>query len=788
MAENRAKQDDDELAIDLHNNTMTGEWEKVVDMYEEHQTKAISARINKSGDTALHVAVSNAPEDIVRKLVSVITKVSEFGLWTKNNIGNTPLHVAASTGKFFICILLGRALRGSHEVQDLVLKDLFHNNFGESPHFLATSHGHKPNFLYLESLCPSPDLKQGQSNPLYRRKNGDTILHCAISWEYFDLAFEILELDHTLAYSVNELGITPLHLLASTWVKELKKETATEELVSSVEEKYRRSSWLKFQKGCQECIYPIWKMARVVTTRCRDLLKKKIKRGGDKDVESAKSEQEGPPACSEDQAFQRWFSKYSDILFDLGDNILFISGYKFIHNLLKGQASVVWEHQQEPSAVQATDPSATASKTDQQHKSNGTETDSEKKENEKGKKETPKMEEIETAILLAAQNGITDTVKKILKEIPMAINVKREGKEEKIETPTLLAAKNGITEMVEKILKEIPMAINDESNNVVLLAAKNRQTHVLRVLFKHDFVKCKLIHEVDANGNNALHLAAELGEQEPWVIPGAALQMQWEIKWVLFKHDFVKCKLIHEVDANGNNALHLAAELGEQEPWVIPGAALQMQWEIKWYEFVKNNMPEHFRYQHNQDKMTPDEIFNRTHVELVKQGSEWLNKTSESCSVVAALIVTVAFAASTTIPGNIDEKIGKPNLEDRSGLSIFAYSSLIALFFSTTALFSFLSILTDRYKQKDFHFKLPIRILIGLSALFISIVSMLVSFSAGHSFMLENKLRDKTFNVYAGLTCLPIICFILQQLPLYLDYAMANLHEVPPSSYKAITL
>ena len=75
------------------------------------------------------------------------------------------------------------------------------------------------------------------------------------------------------------------------------------------------------------------------------------------------------------------------------------------------------------------------------------------------------------------------------------------------------------------------MAINDESNNIVLLAAKNRQTHVLRVLFKQDLVKRKLIHQVDANSNNALHLAAELGEQEPWVIPGAALQMQWEIKW-----------------------------------------------------------------------------------------------------------------------------------------------------------------------------------------------------------------------------------------------------------------
>ena len=49
-----------------------------------------------------------------------------------------------------------------------------------------------------------------------------------------------------------------------------------------------------------------------------------------------------------------------------------------------GQTSVVWKHQQEPSAVQATDASATASKTDQQHKSNGTETDLEKKGNEKG--------------------------------------------------------------------------------------------------------------------------------------------------------------------------------------------------------------------------------------------------------------------------------------------------------------------------------------------------------------------------------------------------------------------
>ena len=103
----------------------------------------------------------------------------------------------------------------------------------------------------------------------------------------------------------------------------------------------------------------------------------------------------------------------------------------------------------------------------------------------------------------------------------------------KTETPVLLAARNGITEMVEKILKESPLAINDKSEgkNIVHWAAMNRQPHVLQLLLKQDFVQRKLIHEVDTNNNNALHLAAEIEKKRPWLIPGAALQMQWELKW-----------------------------------------------------------------------------------------------------------------------------------------------------------------------------------------------------------------------------------------------------------------
>ena len=101
------------------------------------------------------------------------------------------------------------------------------------------------------------------------------------------------------------------------------------------------------------------------------------------------------------------------------------------------------------------------------------------------------------------------------------------------ETPVLLAARNGITEMVEQILKEFPLAINDKSEgkNIVLWAVKNRQPRVLQLLLEYDFVKRRLIDGADTEKNNALHLAAEIGEKKPWLIPGAALQMQWEIKW-----------------------------------------------------------------------------------------------------------------------------------------------------------------------------------------------------------------------------------------------------------------
>ena len=151
-----------------------------------------------------------------------------------------------------------------------------------------------------------------------------------------------------------------------------------------------------------------------------------------------------------------------------------------------------------------------------------------------GKGETLETAKIETRANTAS-NGITEMVEQIPKKFPLDFN--DESKETsaiaKTETPILLAARYRITEMVQQILEMFPTAINDnsEGKNLVLSAVQNRQSHVLQLLLKKKFVKRKLIHEVDMSENNALHLAAEMGKQKPWLIPGAALQMQWEIKW-----------------------------------------------------------------------------------------------------------------------------------------------------------------------------------------------------------------------------------------------------------------
>ena len=120
--------------------------------------------------------------------------------------------------------------------------------------------------------------------------------------------------------------------------------------------------------------------------------------------------------------------------------------------------------------------------------------------------------------------------------VQMKFEKKVASKSTKLETPSpiLIAASKGITEMVDKILEKFPVAIQDvdaENKNVMLLAVENRQTHTFQFLIERINLHESVFRHWDNQGNNALHLAAIYGHYRPWLIPGSALQMQWELKW-----------------------------------------------------------------------------------------------------------------------------------------------------------------------------------------------------------------------------------------------------------------
>ncbi|XP_041017972.1 ankyrin repeat-containing protein ITN1-like [Juglans microcarpa x Juglans regia] len=220
---------------------------------------------------------------------------------------------------------------------------------------------------------------------------------------------------------------------------------------------------------------------------------------------------------------------------------------------------------------------------------------------------------------------------------------------------------------------------------------------------------------------------------------------------------------INDVNADNKNIVLLAVEYRQPK-------------------YVRDSMPRNFFPRYNKEGKTPSDLFTETHKDLVENGSKWLTNTSQSCSVVAALIATVAFTASTTVPGGF-ESTGIPALENKPGFDLFAVSSLVALCFSITALVMFLAILTSRYQERDFGSNLPRKLLMGLTSLFVSIAAMLISFCGGHFFVLKEELKFAAIPVYA-VTCLPVTFFAVAQFPLYIDLLRATLSKVPQRSHK----
>ncbi|PWA60309.1 ankyrin repeat-containing domain, PGG domain protein [Artemisia annua] len=223
------------------------------------------------------------------------------------------------------------------------------------------------------------------------------------------------------------------------------------------------------------------------------------------------------------------------------------------------------------------------------------------------------------------------------------------------------------------------------------------------------------------------------------------------------------------VDSSKNNILHLAGRLAPSRKLNhTTGAALQLQGELQWRQEVKKVVYPTYITQENIFKETPDMVFTKEHANLLKEGEQWMKTTAESCSITAALITTIVFAAAITVPGGSNEETGSPVFTNDIAFIIFGISNAISLFASSTALLVFLSILTARFSEKDFLVSLPRRMLIGICSLLLSAISMMVAFSSTLFLVFCHKKLWMLAPI-CGLSLIPILFFVALQLPLIVD-------------------
>ncbi|OWM67621.1 uncharacterized protein LOC116212874 isoform X2 [Punica granatum] len=746
---------------ELFRAAMSRKWDSIVHAYSYHSQNIIESynACSIKLDTALHIAVANSQSKYVRDIVEKTPKkdVLEI-LKMKNRQGNTPLHLAAAIGNLDMCSCI------TLKDQRLIAE---RNEEGETPLFLAAKRGQEKAFFYLE-YCYKTIINQDIIDMLIKKKENrgiDTVLHSVIKGEHYGFARRIIESYRQLVDKVNNEGLTPLHVLAlqphsfksrahlglfqrifykciitgaHTWSAEQDREEfkaidqPDRDVLKSLPDNYRM---------CGEIYKKMLKSSKFILTFGRWCNKSdgtKNKSEGTNNEANLEGGHQGPTTEPHKPS-----TTFCDVLLQILEFIAYVP----LHFLGIWR----WCNQSD----------GTNNKANFEEGHRGPTTEGNTTEHYKPSmafcyvlfqrlkfmayvplhflgiwillfyyvelKKKHQLAKIVLKELLASGNRpkqASASANRLERAYASCIGPEKRPKYNQSsepryrgETPLLTAARLGIHEIVGAILKKFPETIEDKDykkKNVVLLAAENRHKKVYRLLEKK-----RMLQE----------------------------------------------SIFCQVDANGNSALHLASRYNKNQPWHLPGPALQLKWEITWHEYVEDSVPSNSFALRNNDRKTAKELFDESHEKLKEEGQKWLTDTCRAYSLISILIATVSFATSSTIPGDYDE--GKPKLEPEFAFSVFTISSLIALCTSMTATVYFIAILTSQQELEDFALTLPSRLQTGWTFLFASITSMLISFGSGFYFNVRHKLENAAYPIFAVM-CLPVTVFAISQLKLFI--------------------
>ncbi|KAH8506413.1 hypothetical protein H0E87_013292 [Populus deltoides] len=237
---------------------------------------------------------------------------------------------------------------------------------------------------------------------------------------------------------------------------------------------------------------------------------------------------------------------------------------------------------------------------------------------------------------------------------------------------------------------------------LIFTAAERGNLDLLTILIR---LYPELIFKVDQNTYSIFHIAI--------------LNRHEDILKMIYQIGSIKNVMTIYKDREGNNMLHLAAKVLESPSRlnVIPGAALQLQRELLWFEV-----------------------------------------TILSLSIKKIHLI---------VGGNIQDK-GTPVFLDKTAFKFFVISDAISLVTSAISLITFLSIRTSRYAEQNFLWSLPNRLIIGLTTLFIPIGAMMGAFVAAFYLVFNDTLHQYSIPIVV-VASLPVIFFIWQHYRLFLD-------------------
>ncbi|KAH6833662.1 hypothetical protein C2S53_020368 [Perilla frutescens var. hirtella] len=257
-----------------------------------------------------------------------------------------------------------------------------------------------------------------------------------------------------------------------------------------------------------------------------------------------------------------------------------------------------------------------------------------------------------------------------------------------------------------------------------------------------------LIWHTDTQGYTIFHIAVKYRHQNLFGL----------IKEIGARKDLIATSQ----DENGNNILHLAAELAPPHSMgIVKWQAFQMQREVLWFKSVEAIVPPLCLKMKNKDGHTPYELFVKEHKSLLENSTTWMRNIADSCMLIATLILTVVFGSAFAVPGGYDQNTGVPILFKSKWFTCFVVFEALTLLFSAWSILSFLRMIMLTFNEDNFGSLIPRLFIRGLITLACSVGGTTSAFLSAYFLVFVNERAGlvKSVIIFVYVVLVPPVCF-----------------------------